>query len=644
MKRKSHGWLPVLIFVFCLFIWPGTEQVHGAETVITDFSRIFYIPAGAVVKDGSLQELQEIYDSIGCTAYTEDGGELYLDVVWDYSGIDIQTVGAYKLTGTVKLPEGYVSKADVPVWTVAVSVQNQDQPEIQVYSRMSAAGIYYFPWIVETGTDTMEIWMKREGENWVNVSEEGYGFCDTDGMYLSCQSMVPDCTYTLTVTYDKGKTRNLTYRYGSDGTLHMISYQPGLLGEAAKKETVIRSCEPVDENNLERCMAYAVRTGQSLLEVQQDLENTFHILGSTCAEYQDTAAHPSVVMPSVWDFGQVNTAVPGVYQVTGQFIAPDGFSLEEGIQTPVATAYISVQYPDRPEIQTCYMAASDILFFPMILDSFTEGQLGEFQVYLKKNGKETKLEEEGFYFTQKGLYLRIKLLQMDQKYGIYVLYPGGTTGEYEFCWNQELITNEHWYERNYADRDGKEFPDIEAGSEKVTDVSTIIVGNRLADLISAGVKQIPFEKDGVLVKIPADVIEDWGVDEDDLVQVDIAREEEEISVTIFKNGEEITDIPGATVELPYNSGDGRETVLTDQEGEICQGSVNETQNVAVIPIDKTGSYSVKNQTDKEMQVQHKKSSIIVEIVAIMLILLWCVSARRGRKLRKGDCGEGEQGN
>ncbi len=76
--------------------------------------------------------------------------------------------------------------------------------------------------------------------------------CDTDGMYLSCQSMVKGNTYTLTVVYPNGKTRNLKYCYASDGTLDIISYQPWLLGSSGVKDTTIRSCEPIEEGSLER--------------------------------------------------------------------------------------------------------------------------------------------------------------------------------------------------------------------------------------------------------------------------------------------------------------------------------------------------------------------------------------------------------
>ena len=144
MKKRLKGLISVFFFLLCIFAWKSGQEVRAAENIIRDFSRIFYIPAGAVLKGGSLQKLQEIYDSMSCIAYTEDGEELYLDAIWDYSGIDIQTVGAYKITGTVRLPEGYTSNVGLPEWTAWISVQNPGQPEIQVYSRMISAGIYIF--------------------------------------------------------------------------------------------------------------------------------------------------------------------------------------------------------------------------------------------------------------------------------------------------------------------------------------------------------------------------------------------------------------------------------------------------------------------------------------------------------------------
>ena len=249
-----------------------------------------------------------------------------------------------------------------------------------------------------------------------------------------------------------------------------------------------------------------MRAGQSLAEVRTELEETFYIFGSTCEEYEDTAAHPAVIMHSVWDFSQVDVNAPGVYKVTGTFAAPEGCTVDQELTVPGATAYITVQRPDQPEVQTCCVVGVDVLFFPMILDCFTDEQLDNLQVYLLENNEDKEIGKSNSYFDRKGLYLKKSVLKAGREYGIYVTYPGGSTGVYTFVYCGELISNEHWYKRNYADRDGKELPDIDNETERVTDTSAILVGNRLLDLMKNGVKLIPFEGDGVLVRVPVEVV------------------------------------------------------------------------------------------------------------------------------------------
>ena len=80
MKRKMTFWIFALCFLLMLCPLTGAQKVWAGNSVITDFSRIFYIPAGAVLRGGSLEELKETYDSMSCMAYTEAGEELYLNV------------------------------------------------------------------------------------------------------------------------------------------------------------------------------------------------------------------------------------------------------------------------------------------------------------------------------------------------------------------------------------------------------------------------------------------------------------------------------------------------------------------------------------------------------------------------------------
>ena len=209
MKENKYYQKVLVILFFCLLIFMGKQKAWAGDKLITEFSKIFYIPAGAMEKGTGLEGLREIYDTMRCTAYTEKGEKLSLDVIWDYSGICTWKKGMYQIFGTVKLPEGYGSQEALPVWSARISVQDPDRPELYAYSRMLSAGLYYFPWVTGKDPSKMEIWMKEEGQGWVNVSEEGYGMCDTEGLYLSSQSMVPGRIYTLTVSYDGGKTDNL---------------------------------------------------------------------------------------------------------------------------------------------------------------------------------------------------------------------------------------------------------------------------------------------------------------------------------------------------------------------------------------------------------------------------------------------------
>ena len=604
MKKNTYFRKALVLLLFCLFIFMGNQKVWAGEKLVTEFSRIFYIPAGAMEKGTGLEGLREIYDTMSCTAYTGEGEELLLDVIWDYSGICTWKKGAYQIFGTVKLPEGYTSQAALPVWSARISVQDPDIPELYAYSRMISAGLYYFPWIIRTDPSRMEIWMKEEGQGWVNVSEEGYGMCDTDGLYLSSQSMLPGKIYTLTVSYEGGKTDNLKYRYGSDGNLDVISYTPGAVGELLQKETVIRSIEPVEKDGLERCMAYAIRTGQSLSEIRKDLEDTIYIQGSTQNCYEDTAAHPSVVLKSVWDFSSVDIHTPGVYKVKAGFSAPEGYTLDPKLEFPLTTAYIAVQKPDQPQIQTYYMADADTFFFPMVLDAF-DGQLREFQVYLESEDQTCLLTQENATVGRKGLYLRKNVLKLGRDYRLYAIYPGGSTGIYEFHYDETFLTHEHWYERNYADRDGNDLPDLDNGTEKVTDTSTVIVGNRLLDMLEIYKKNIPFEKDGVQIKVPVEVVKKWEVSSEDEIKINISKDQDQISVHLYKNGEELTDISGGSLELP--SGYTGETVLEDEEGNIYSGTKKEEQNITEIKIDKTGDFTIEETEDPEKESAEKNT-------------------------------------
>ena len=64
------------------------------------------------------------------------------------------------------------------------------KPEINTYYRLTAAGLYIFPWLEREDTDSMEAYLKKDNGHWMNLIEEGFALCSGDGLYVSNQSMV----------------------------------------------------------------------------------------------------------------------------------------------------------------------------------------------------------------------------------------------------------------------------------------------------------------------------------------------------------------------------------------------------------------------------------------------------------------------
>ncbi len=124
-----------------------------------------------------------------------------------------------------------------------------------------------------------------------------------------------------------------------------------------------------------------------------------HILGSTQTEYEDSASHPSVVMPSVWDFGGVNTNVPGVYKVTGSFQAPEGYTLDPDAKLD-SICLCCRPAPDQPQVQTCAMAGSSHLFFPHDSGCLYRRSAKGFSAGVKVQGSEDQPESDSWYMTR----------------------------------------------------------------------------------------------------------------------------------------------------------------------------------------------------------------------------------------------------
>ena len=678
--RKEKSIILFLLIGICLsgmFIIKNPTVIRGQENEILHVIAPEDIPAVAVEVNESSEIISEKLAEVSYTVYT-DSDTLHIPVLWDVSAVNMKLSGVYTVKGTLKLPRGYdLGEINSPQVQTTVSVQYPGRPEINTYYRLTAAGLYIFPWLEREDADSMEAYLKKDNGQWMNLTEEGFALCSEDGLYVSNQSMVVGNTYSLMAVYGNGQrqTGTLRFRYQKDGSLKVYSYQHSQLGNTGSPAKRIRSYNAKDEKYLGRCAAYAVEIGSSLRKIEEDLKESVRLRVSTAEKFENTAENPEIILESSWDMSQVDLTKQGVCKLTGTFVVPEGYQLSENLELPKAYAYLSVQKRGNPQINTYSMPVVDLVKFPMLMAGFSAEELQSIQVYIRENkGSYQKLDRELAEVTSGGIQLYCReILKKGNNYDICAVYETGSTGIYSFSYNDEFIVNEYWHERNFSDRDEKNLPaivqkapgqtitpipsgeevespdtkenyyeessgetsdnsrnsgqkasagetkatdsgtvsDLDAAESTVTELSTDTVtavsGQRLLLMLQQN-GTVRFEKQGISVTILPETINTWKVAANDEIQMRIEKTAESaFSLRIFVRGEEVTEIPGSTVEFQtsvFGEISSPETVaVTDAQGNLCAVTWQDKQKILRVEIEKTGDYflseaSASGQTDK----------------------------------------------
>ena len=480
--RKQKITVLILMITLCLAgIWGMKKNttVWGGVIQVNDVIVPHDIPAVAVEINKSSEQIAEKLSRVFYTVYT-DADTLHIPVFWDVSSVNMKLAGVYTVKGVLKLSQEYAFEGNENLQVqTTVSVQYPDKPDINTYYRLTAAGIYIFPWLKQENSDSMEAYLKKESGQWINLTEEGFALCEEEGLYVSNQSMVVGNNYSLLVTYDNGKkqTNTLRFQYQRDGSLKIYGYQYSQLGNTGSPAKRIRSYNAKDEKYLSRCAAYAVEIGSSLRKIEEDLKEGVRLRVSTAEKFENTAENPEIILESSWDMSQVDLTKQGVYKLTGTFVVPEGYQLSEDLALPKAYAYLSVQERGYPQINTYSMPVVDLVEFPMLMAGFSAEELQNVQVYIRKNkGSYQKLDRELAEVTSKGIQLYCReILKKGNNYDICAVYETGSTGIYSFSYNDEFIVNEYWHERNFSDRDEKNLPAIvqKAPGQTVTPVPSV---------------------------------------------------------------------------------------------------------------------------------------------------------------------------
>ena len=186
--------------------------------VITSIEQWYpYTDAFAVQQGSEVEALEELFAAspyyLEC--YAENGTSYTAVVEWDFSGIDLNTVGLYHAAGRLTAPENtvFADRIDFPEISIPVSVQAPDRPDINCF--LAARGNLYFPWVTPPGElDKISVWLSENNGSW-NQLENGI-YVGREMLSIATRLLTPGSGYRLQVDYDGGQTGILSFTYADE--------------------------------------------------------------------------------------------------------------------------------------------------------------------------------------------------------------------------------------------------------------------------------------------------------------------------------------------------------------------------------------------------------------------------------------------
>ena len=186
--------------------------------VITSIEKWYpYTDAFAVQQGSETKALEELFAAspyyLEC--YAENGTSYTAVVEWDFSGIDLNTVGLYHAAGRLTAPENtvFADRVDFPEITIPVSVQAPDRPDINCF--LAARENLYFPWVTPPGElDKISEWLSENNGSWNRLKSGVY--VGQEMLSIATRLLTPGSSYRLQVDYDGGQTGILSFTYADE--------------------------------------------------------------------------------------------------------------------------------------------------------------------------------------------------------------------------------------------------------------------------------------------------------------------------------------------------------------------------------------------------------------------------------------------
>ena len=186
--------------------------------VITSIEQWYpYTDAFAIQQGSETETLENLFafSPYYLECYAENGTSYTAVVEWDFSGIDLNTVGLYHAAGRLTAPENtiFADRVDFPEITIPVSVQAPGSPDINCF--LAARGNLHFPWVTPPGgLDEISVWLSENNGSW-NRLESGV-YVGQEMLSIATRLLAPGSSYRLQVDYGGGQTGILSLTYADE--------------------------------------------------------------------------------------------------------------------------------------------------------------------------------------------------------------------------------------------------------------------------------------------------------------------------------------------------------------------------------------------------------------------------------------------
>lgn len=543
--------------------------------VITSIEKWYpYTNAFAVQQGSETETLENLFafSPYYLDCYTENGTSCTAAVEWDFSGIDLNTVGLYHAMGKLTAPENtaFAEGIAFPDISIPVSVQASGRPDINCF--LAARGNLHFPWVTPPGKmDEISVWLSENNGSW-NRLESGV-YVGQEMLSIATRLLTPGSSYRLQVDYDGGQTGILSFTYADEIVLE--GYHDGDRdgGDAGGNppDTIIQPPpEHTDDQDDGFTDSPPTQPSRSPATNGGGIDSNDSEKAPSVSGENDSADHEPSHKPS-------EPSLDG---------KDDSINKDE---FPSQQAHGDAEEALEPD------AGSDEPTIPEIEAPVVSGQPEEDTTLTQP--PEVRTITDAPELTAPNPALKLSENRKEPVQSAMIVPP-------ESADSKKPVFSEFFDET--TDR---------------------ISGTRFLMMLQTGEQRAVFSKQGITISIPKDALPE-GIQNEDQIEVIIQKDTDGgFSFSFSINGTVLNSLPDVSVMLPYPNDPAAGTLfLCDESGvEVPMTGYNDTVKAASFQISHTGTYTIVGKEDTASlahaaDTEHSWSPIFFLIPACLLLL------------------------